>query len=236
LGTDTGKVIMGDLLPYQRELLSLLLTTKTLTFGDFTLKSGRKSPYFFNFGAMCHASHLQTLGRCYAHLIAAHEAPSSVVLFGPSYKGIPLAISASLALQTHEGFDVSYVFNRKEAKTRGEGGLFVGKIPTPQERLFLIDDVVTGGTTTREIFDLVETHSLPRPHALFLAVDRQERGTSTSTATEELRSTFDLPVHSILSMNEILTSLPQFLSLVPSLEVSHLERCREYLSTYGGAQ
>ena len=186
---------------YQREFLQLALQKQALRFGEFTLKSGRVSPYFFNAGLFDSGSAMATLGRAYAR--AAME--SGVVfdmLFGPAYKGIPLATATAMALALEHGRDVPLAFNRKEAKDHGEGGLLIGA--PLAGRVLIVDDVISAGTAIRESLQIIRAHGA-EPAGVLIALDRQERGQGTQSAAQEVAAQFGTPVVAIARLQELLT-------------------------------
>ena len=188
---------------YQREFIEFAIERGVLRFGEFTLKSGRKSPYFFNAGLFDSGEALARLGRYYAAAIEA-SAISFDVMLGPAYKGIPLAATTSVALANEYGRDVPYVFNRKEAKDHGEGGNLVG---APLEgRVLIIDDVITAGTAIREVMSLIEGAGAT-PAATLIALDRQEKGKGELSAIQEVERDFGMPVVSIISLADLIEYL-----------------------------
>lgn len=185
---------------YQRRFIDLSLQQNVLRFGEFTLKSGRISPYFFNAGLFNTGAALATLGACYAEALLASGLDFDM-LFGPAYKGIPLATATSMALSTR-GRDVPLAFNRKEAKTHGEGGQLIGA--PIAGRVLIIDDVITAGTAIRESLDIIRAAG-GTPCGVLIALDRQERGqTGERSAAEEVAAEFSLPVHAIANLNNLL--------------------------------
>jgi orotate phosphoribosyltransferase len=209
---------------YQRELIRFALDTGVLRFGEFTLKSGRQSPYFFNAGLFSSGASLARLGRFYAQAILA-SGISFDVLYGPAYKGIPLASATAIALADHHGRDVPYAFNRKEAKDHGEGGQIVGS-PLDGEVL-IIDDVITAGTSVRESVDIIRAQGA-RPAGVVIALDRQERGRDERSAVQEVREQFGIPVFSIVSLGDLVEFLGE-----RSENAASLAAVREYQSRYG---
>jgi orotate phosphoribosyltransferase len=188
---------------HQREFLSLALERQALRFGEFTLKSGRISPYFFNAGLFSDGAALARLGRCYAGALAASGLGFDM-LFGPAYKGIPLVSACAIALADHHGRSVPWAFNRKEAKSHGEAGLIVG---TPLAgRVVIVDDVITAGTAIRESIELIRAAGA-EPVGVALALDRQERGTGTESAVQEVEREFGLRCVSILSLAGLIEAL-----------------------------
>jgi orotate phosphoribosyltransferase len=209
---------------YEREFLRFALEQQVLRFGDFTLKSGRKSPYFFNAGLFNTGQTLAALGRFYARAIVASDI-SFDVLFGPAYKGIPLAAAASIALAEQHGWDIPFAFNRKEVKDHGEGGAVVGS--RLAGRVLIIDDVITAGTSVRESVELIRTQGA-EPAGVVIALDRQERGAGERSAVQEVQAQFDMPVSSIAT----LAVLESYLAEQPDAQ-ARLEAVREYRNRYG---
>ncbi len=188
---------------YQREFIEFAIEKEVLRFGEFTLKSGRTSPYFFNAGLFNTGAALARLGKFYAAAIQESGIEYDVML-GPAYKGIPLATATCVALATDFGQDVPYVFNRKEAKTHGEGGNLVG---APLEgRVLIIDDVITAGTAIREVMDIIEQAGAT-PAGTLIALNRQEKGKGELSAIQEVERDYNMPVASIVSLNDLLTYL-----------------------------
>ncbi len=212
--------------PYQREFIEFAIEQNVLRFGEFTLKSGRVSPYFFNAGLFSSGQALAKLGRFYAAALV-EAGVSFDVLFGPAYKGIPLATTTAVALYDHHDIDTPYVFNRKEAKSHGEGGTLVG---APLEgNIMIIDDVITAGTAIREVMDIINTAGA-KPAGVLIALNRQERGQGELSAIQEVERDFDMPVVSIVSLNDIMT----YLSEQDSPEFAqHLEGVKAYRDQYG---
>ena len=188
---------------YQQEFIELARRHDVLKFGEFTLKSGRVSPYFFNAGAFASGAALATLGRCYAQSIVQAGIEFDVLL-GPAYKGIPLAAATAVALADHHGRDVPFAYNRKEAKTHGEGGTLVGA--PLQGRVLVIDDVITAGTAVREVIGMIEAAGASLA-GVAIGLDRQERGTGTASAIQELEREQGIPVLSIINMGHIIDYL-----------------------------
>ncbi len=184
---------------YQKKFLELSMQRNALRFGEFTLKSGRQSPYFFNTGHFNSGDTLARLGQCYAQAIVASEVEFDM-LFGPAYKGIPLATATAIALAEHHQRDVPWCFNRKEAKNHGEGGNLVG---TPLSgRVLIIDDVITAGTAIGEAMAILHNHQA-QAVGVVIALDRQERGEGALSATQEVEQRFDIPVISIVQLDTL---------------------------------
>lgn len=190
---------------YKKHFLRFAEERQALKFGEFTLKSGRISPYFFNAGTFYTGEALARLGRYYADAIVESGIEFDM-LFGPAYKGIPLVAAVSVALAEHHGRDLPWAFNRKEAKDHGEGGWLVGA--PLRGRALVIDDVITAGTAIREVAALFEKTEASIA-GVFVAVDRQERGRGELSAIQEVQDTLGVPVRSIVSMGDIITWLEE---------------------------
>ena len=199
-----------------------------LTFGEFTLKSGRKAPYFINCGNYKTGAQLAKLGEYYAECIKDNNIPVET-LFGPAYKGIPLAVSAVVALSNKFGIDVSYCFDRKEVKDHGEGGMFVGKTLTDGEKVVIIDDVMTSGKALRETLPKLRAAANVDISGMVITVDRMEKGTGELSAVQEAKRDFGVTVYSIVNMEDIINAIEN--DIVPGKE--YLEKMREYRNTYG---
>ncbi|MCR9185477.1 MAG: orotate phosphoribosyltransferase [Halieaceae bacterium] len=210
---------------YQQEFIELARRHDVLKFGEFTLKSGRVSPYFFNAGAFASGAALATLGRCYAQSIVQAGIEFDVLL-GPAYKGIPLAAATAVALADHHGRDVPFAYNRKEAKTHGEGGMLVGA--PLQGRVLVIDDVITAGTAVREVIGMIEAAGA-RLAGVAIGLDRQERGTGAASAIQELEREQGTPVLSIINMGHII----DYLQAAGDAYTGVLTAMRAYRQRYG---
>ncbi len=190
---------------YKKEFIDLALELGVLRFGEFTLKSGRVSPYFFNAGLFNTGYAAARIGRFYAAAIADANLDFDV-LFGPAYEGIPLAALTAAALAEQHDIDVPWCYNRKEAKAHGEGGNIVGA--TPAGRVLIVDDVITAGTAVREAFDII-TSSGAEVAGLAISLDRQERGQGSLSAVQELKSTLGIPVISIIRLDDLIDTLEE---------------------------
>ena len=188
---------------YQREFIQFSIESNVLRFGEFTLKSGRKSPYFFNAGLFNTGARLARLGRYYAEAIVASNIEFDV-LFGPAYKGIPLVSAVAVALSEQHGIDKPWVFNRKEAKDHGEGGALVGA--ELKGRVLVIDDVITAGTAIRESLGLI-TAANAELAAVCVSIDRQERGQQELSAIQEIQRDHNVEVVTIASLSSIIEYL-----------------------------
>jgi orotate phosphoribosyltransferase len=194
-----------DVQAFQHEFIAYALGCQVLRFGDFTLKSGRRSPYFFNTGLFDSGARLGRLGRFYAQTIQ-HHGLSADVIYGPAYKGIPLACATAIALADETGREIPFAFNRKEAKDHGEGGMLVGA--PLAGRVLIIDDVITAGTSVRESVDIIRDAGAAATGVL-IALDRQEKGQGDLTAVQEVEQTFGLRVYPIITLAHIVAYLEQ---------------------------
>jgi orotate phosphoribosyltransferase len=220
---------MTTMLKYQKQFLDFVIQRKILRFGEFTLKSGRQSPYFFNAGLFNTGQALAFLGRSYAAAIRHADIPHDI-LFGPAYKGIPLVSATSIALAEHFAHDVPYCFNRKEAKDHGEGGLIVGS--PLAGRVLVIDDVITAGTAIREVMALIKSAGAEAV-GVVVALDREERGQGELSAIGEIRKEYGIPVTSIITLSQIINYLEQ----TGSQELAqYLPRLKSYQERYGISQ
>ena len=189
---------------YQEEFITFMVRAGVLTFGDFTTKSGRRTPYFINTGNYKTGAQAAKLGDYYAACIQQNLPDGVDCLFGPAYKGIPLAVSAAASLYRNYGRDLPYCFNRKEAKDHGEGGVMVGCKPQDGDRVVIVEDVVTAGTAVRELFQHVADVKM---RALIVSVDRMERGTRACSTLDELREDYGIAVYPIVTVREIIAFL-----------------------------
>jgi len=202
---------------YQRDFIRFAIERGVLRFGEFTLKSGRVSPYFFNAGLFSSGLALAQLGRFYAEAVLA-SGISFDVLFGPAYKGIPLAATTAVALAEQHGRDVPWCFNRKEAKDHGEGGTLVGA--PLQGRVLIVDDVITAGTAIREVMQIIRAQGAQAAGVL-IALNRQERGKGELSAIQEVERDFGMPVVSIINLDQLIVYLAEDASLkhyLPAVE------------------
>ncbi|WP_417617216.1 orotate phosphoribosyltransferase [Oceanisphaera sp.] len=209
---------------YQREFIEFAMAKEVLKFGEFTLKSGRKSPYFFNAGLFNSGRDLARLGRFYAAALVDANIQYDV-LFGPAYKGIPIASATAVQLAEVHDQDVPYCFNRKEAKTHGEGGNLVGS--PLQGRIMLVDDVITAGTAIRESMDIIQANGAELAGVL-IALDRQEKGKGELSAIQEVERDYNAEVTAIITLADLI----DYLSEQPDM-AGHLERVRSYREQYG---
>jgi orotate phosphoribosyltransferase len=213
------------MLPYQIEFINLARQHDVLKFGEFTLKSGRISPYFFNAGAFACGEALAALGRCYARRIVDSGVQFDILL-GPAYKGIPLATATAIALADNHDINVPFAYNRKEAKSHGEGGVLVGA--PLQGRVLVIDDVITAGTAVREVIAMIEAAGA-RLAGVAVGLNRQERGEGERSAIQEVEEEYGVPVLSIIDMEHIIAYLEDA-DVGPT---SALEAMKAYRDRYG---
>lgn len=209
---------------YQREFIEFALDKQVLKFGEFTLKSGRKSPYFFNAGLFNTGRDLARLGRFYAAALT-DSGIGFDVLFGPAYKGIPIATTTAVALADHHDIDMPYCFNRKEKKDHGEGGTLVGS--ALNGRIMLVDDVITAGTAIRESMEIIAAHGADLSGVL-IALDRQEKGKAELSAIQEVERDFDTKVISIVTLKDLVS----YLQDKPEM-AEHLDSVNAYREAYG---
>jgi orotate phosphoribosyltransferase len=214
---------------YQLTFIDLALKRAALRFGKFTLKSGRESPYFFNAGLFSDGEAAHLLGRCYADAIV-HSGLRFDMLFGPAYKGIPLATATAVALAAGHGRSVPYAFNRKEAKDHGEGGRIVGA--DLKGRVLIVDDVITAGTAVRESLDLIRAAGAT-PVGVALALDRQERGSGTLTAVQEVEQAEGLKCVSIVTLADLIEALSRSTDGRARISAEQLTSLEDYRRRFG---
>lgn len=209
---------------YQKEFIEFAIAKQVLKFGEFTLKSGRVSPYFFNAGLFNTGLDLARLGRFYAAALQDSNIDYDL-LFGPAYKGIPIATTTAVALANDYDLDLPYCFNRKEAKTHGEGGSLVGA--DLKGKVMLVDDVITAGTAIRESMDIINAHNAQLAGVL-IALDRQEKGKGELSAIQEVERDYGAKVISIVQLADVVT----YLETLPEMQL-HLESVKTYREQYG---
>lgn len=214
---------------YQLEFIDLALARDALRFGNFKLKSGRESPYFFNAGLFSDGAAAAALGRCYAAAVMRAGVEFDMV-FGPAYKGIPLATAMVIALSEHFGRSVPYAFNRKEAKDHGEGGNIVGS--PLRGRVLIVDDVITAGTAIRESLDIIRGAGA-EPVAVVLALDRQERGQSSLSAVQELETQHGLRCVSVVTLADLIETLSRPPDGRVRISAEQLTSLQAYRQRYG---
>jgi len=213
---------------YQREFIEFALSKQVLKFGQFTLKSGRTSPYFFNAGLFNTGGDLARLGRFYATALTESNIAFDL-LFGPAYKGIPIATTTAVALADHHNIDMPYCFNRKEAKTHGEGGSLVGS--ELAGKVMLVDDVITAGTAIRESMEIIKAHGAELSGVL-IALDRQEKGKGELSAIQEVERDFSTKVISIVTLADLVTYLEEKSEEQPEM-LESLQSIKKYREDYG---
>ncbi len=213
---------------YKESFIQFMVECGVLTFGEFTLKSGRIAPYFINCGNYKTGAQLAKLGEYYAECIHANNIPVET-LFGPAYKGIPLAVSTVVALSNKFGIDVNYCFDRKEAKDHGEGGMFVGKTLVDDEKVVIIDDVMTSGKALRESMPKLKGAANVDVTGMVITVDRMERGTGEKSAVQEVKEEFGVTVYPIVTMEDIIDAIRN--GIVPGAE--YLDKMLAYREQYG---
>ena len=209
----------------KNEFINFMAEAGVLTFGDFTTKSGRKTPYFVNTGNYKTGMHISVLGDYYADLIVS-SGEKYDALYGPAYKGITLAAAAAASLYRNHGINIPYFFNRKEAKDHGEGGSLIGYKPKDGDKIIIIEDVVTAGTAVRESLQLLNAVADVTVTALFVSVDRMERGTGERSTLDELKTEHNINVYTIINARDIIESLPDGDERISKMEA--------YLQEYGG--
>jgi len=192
---------------YKKDFITFMVRSQVLTFGDFVTKSGRKTPFFINTGNYRTGQQIALLGEFYAQAIRANIGSDFDVLYGPAYKGIPLAVATVIALATKYNHSVPYCFNRKEAKDHGEGGLLIGHKVANNDRVVIIDDVTTAGTSVRESVALLTAAANVTCSALVVSVDRMEKGTGEKSALDEIRTAYGMKAFAIVTLDDIIACL-----------------------------
>jgi orotate phosphoribosyltransferase len=213
---------------YKESFIKFMTECGVLTFGDFTLKSGRKAPYFVNTGNYKTGMQLAKLGEYYAECIKENNVDVET-LFGPAYKGIPLAVSCSTALYNKYGIDVNYCFDRKEAKDHGEGGVIVGKQLTDGEKVVIIEDVITAGTAIRQVLPILKANADVNITGMIISVDRMEKGKGELSAVQEVKNEFGISIYPIVTINDIIQAIKD--GIIDGRE--YLDKMLEYRKTYG---
>lgn len=213
---------------YKESFIKFMVESGVLTFGEFTLKSGRKAPYFVNTGNYNTGAQLAKLGEYYAQCIKENNVQADT-LFGPAYKGIPLATACSIALYNKYEIDVNYAFDRKEAKDHGEGGVIVGKKMQDGEKIAIIEDVITAGTAIRSVLPLLKEQADVDITALIISVDRMEKGKCELSAVQEVKQDFGINVYSIVTIEDIIEAIKN--DVISGKE--YLDQMLDYRKTYG---
>ena len=218
---------------YKGEFIEFMLASGVLLFGDFTTKSGRKTPYFVNTGRYRTGTQLARLGRFYAAAAEERFGDGFDVLFGPAYKGIPLVATTAVAL-AEQGRDVAWCFDRKEAKDHGEGGKLVGHAPRDGDRVLILEDVTTAGTSIRETVPKLRAAADVRLAGLLVSVDRRERGTGDRAALDQLADEFEMPTHAIVTIHEVIAHLHgREIDGRVAIDDAMRARMEAYLAEYG---
>lgn len=212
---------------YKREFIEFLENAGVLKFGDFTAKSGRKIPYFINAGEIKTGEQIKTLGQFYAKAYFEKMGNEKIVLYGPAYKGIPIAVSVSVAL-ADKGLDVPFFFNRKEEKDHGEGGVFVGYKPQSGEEIVIVEDVITAGTAIRESMSILSKLEGTKVAATFVMVDRKEKGQGEKSAMAEVGEEYGFPVYSVVDVYDIIEYLEE-----DEKNAENVQRIKDYLAVNG---
>ena len=215
---------------YKREFIEFLKSANVLKFGDFIAKSGRRIPYFVNAGEIKTGDQICKLGEFYAKAYFDKLGKKEAVLYGPAYKGIPIAVAVSVAL-AKEGLDLPFFFNRKEAKDHGEGGIFVGYKPQAGEEIVIVEDVITAGTAIRESMENLKSLEGIKVAACFVMVDRKEKGQTELAATTEVTRNFGFPVYSVIDVYDII----EYLEEDPANE-ENVTRIKNYLAVNGAKE
>ena len=216
-------------LTYKQQFIKFMVENGVLKFGEFTLKSGRKAPYFINTGNYKTGSQLARLGKYYATCIKENGLCAGT-LVGPAYKGIPLAVAATVSLSNDYGIDLDYCFDRKEVKDHGEGGLFVGKQLEDGEKVIIIEDVMTSGKALREILPKLNAAANVEVAGMIISVDRMERGLESNiSAVQEVYKEFGVKVYSIVNMNDIIEAIES--GIIAGKE--YLSQMKAYRAQYG---
>lgn len=216
------------MLDYKKDFLKFMVENQALTFGDFTLKSGRRAPYFINSGKYRTGEQIARLGEYYASCFIEHGVKAKT-LIGPAYKGIPLAVATAIALHRNHGLNLGFCFDRKEVKDHGEGGLFVGEELSDGDDVCLIEDVMTSGKALREILPKIAQEAKVNVNAMIISVDRMEKGTGEKSAKQEALEEFGIRVFSVVTMEEIIKGIEE--GVIPGRE--YLSAMKDYRAKYG---
>lgn len=222
---------------YKKDFIEFMVRAGVLTFGEFTTKSGRKSPYFINTGNYKTGLQLAGLGKFYADCIAEHMNRGDIkkdvtALFGPAYKGIPISVAASIALAQNYDMDLKYTSNRKEAKDHGEGGSLLGYQLKPGDSILIVEDVITAGTAMRECLPILNSLGVT-VDGLIVSVDRMERGSGSKTAIEELKEEYGIRTFPIITVRDIIDNLHNHeIDGIVWIDDAMKEKMEQYLETY----
>ena len=225
---------MNAMARYKQEFIDFIVRKRVISFGDYLTKSGRKTPYFINMGNICNGHDINKLGEFYADAINENLNSDFDNLLGPAYKGIPLVVSAAVALEARYGKSVTFTYNRKEAKDHGEKGIWVGHPYGDGDRVVILEDVITAGTSVYESVGLLKSAAKTQLKALVVAVDRQEKGKTGESALREIQSTLNITTVSITSIDEIVSYLGELDSDGMSyFTEGDLARVQKYRTEYG---
>lgn len=219
---------------YQEEFIEFMVRSKVLTFGDFVTKSGRRTPYFINTGNYKTGEQIAKLGDFYADCVIGKAGRDFDLLYGPAYKGIPLAVAAAISLYRKYGMNIPFCFNRKEKKDHGEGGEMIGAAPQNEQRVVIIEDVVTAGTSVRESVTLLRQAAAVNITGLVVSVDRMERGSGSQTTLQELEEVFGIRTYAIVTIADILKYLyGREIDGRVLIDAATKTRIEDYLRIYG---
>ena len=222
---------------YKEEFIEFMLESEVLSFGDFVTKSGRKTPFFINTGKYKTGEQISRLGAFYAECIVENMGDKFDVLYGPAYKGIPLAVSTGIALFKNHGMNVNYCFNRKEEKDHGEGGALIGYAPKNGDRVIIVEDVITAGTSVRESVPLLKSYAEVDIAGLIISVNRMEKGQGEKTAIQEVEDEFGIKTMSISTIKDIVAHLHgKNINGKVALDDEIKKRIDEYMKLYGATQ
>ncbi len=222
-----------SILPYQKRFIDFLVHAHVLTFGEFTLKSGRKAPYFINTGNFNDGEKITHLGQLYAAHIVHHALTKANTIFGPAYKGIPLCVATATGLFNDHGINVGFTFDRKEAKDHGDGGILVGRKLQKGDRIIIVEDVVTAGTTLNKIVPWVREFAPVEILGVVVAVDRCERGTGTLSAVHEIEQNLKVPIFPLVTIHTIVEYLSHDNESGFVLNAEMKDKIAAYLKEYG---
>lgn len=227
---------MGRLASYQKEFISFLIASEALQFGSFVTKSGRETPYFINTGKFNTGERIAKLGSFYASHITTVLKTHPTVIFGPAYKGIPLAVATAEALQRDHDIECYYSFDRKEEKDHGDKGSYVGKTPSAGDRVLIVEDVVTAGTTLRKVVPMLSSIPKVTLSGVVIAVDRCEVGSASQSAVAEAKRTLGIAVFPLLTIHQIIEHLSSSEAGKNKLSSQTLQNIKNYLAVYGAQE
>lgn len=222
---------------YKKDFIEFMLASEVLMFGDFTTKSGRKTPFFINTGKYKTGEQIRKLGEFYAQAIEEHLHKNYDVLYGPAYKGIPLVVTAAVALSAHHNVNTTYCFNRKEAKDHGEGGVVIGHTLKDNDRVVIVEDVMTAGTSIQESVPLLKAQAKVQLSGIIISVDRMERGKTEISAQQEVFETYGIKTYAIVTMKDVVETLHNK-TVLGKVYIDDAMKARidEYYALYGAKQ